>query len=355
MTNPAQSLFFASGYVTAEQAGIHSFLFDEVSGELTVGGSFTGINAPSFILVHPNQKYLYAVSETGQDSHGTLGEVWAFQFEREPFKLQPLNHQTTSGDWPCHLQLDATGNWLLVTNYGTGNAAMYPLQSNGAIGEMVDFIKHDGKGPNVLRQEAAHAHSSIFTPDNRFAIVADLGIDQLIIYELDPSTGKLLFWSAVNTRPGAGPRHLAFHPNGKWLYVANELDSTITQYDYDHAKGALNEKQSLSTLPSDSPENLVADIHLSASGERVYVSNRGHNSIAVYDVNEDGSLKLVSIPPCAGNWPRNFALAPGGQFLLVANQNSNEICVLPVLEGSESLGARVAHASVTGVSCIQFI
>src|SRR5690349_9402396 len=147
MTDPTQSLFFASGYVTAEQAGIHSFLFDEASGELTVSGSFTGINAPSFILMHPNRKYLYAVSETGQGSHGTLGEVWAFQFEREPFNLQPLNHQTTSGDWPCHLQLDATENWLLVTNYGTGNAAMYPLQSNGSIGEMVDFIKHDGKGP----------------------------------------------------------------------------------------------------------------------------------------------------------------------------------------------------------------
>src|SRR6266498_1555062 len=163
MTDPTQSLFFASGYVTAEQAGIHSFLFDEATGELTVAGSFTGINAPSFILMHPNRKHLYAVSETGQGSHGTLGEVWAFQFEREPFNLQPLNHQTTSGDWPCHLQLDATGNWLLVTNYGTGNAAMYPLQSNGSIGEMVDFIKHHGKGPHVVRQEAAHTHSSIFT------------------------------------------------------------------------------------------------------------------------------------------------------------------------------------------------
>jgi 6-phosphogluconolactonase len=355
MTHHAQSLFFASGYATAEEAGIHSFLFDEATGELTVAGSFTGINAPSFMLIHPNRKYLYAVSETGQGSHGTLGEVWAFQFEREPFNLQPLNHQTTSGDWPCHLQLDATGNWLLVTNYGTGNAAMYPIQSNGSIGEMVDFIKHEGKGPHVVRQEAAHTHSSIFTPDNRFAIVADLGIDQLVIYELDPSTGKLLFWSAVNTRPGAGPRHLAFHPNGKWLYVANELDSTVTQYDYDQAIGALNEKQSLSTLPSDSPENLVADIHLSASGQRVYVSNRGHNSIALYDVNEDGSLRLVSIQPCGGNWPRNFALAPGGEFLLVANQNSNEICVLPVLEGSESLGAPIAHARVSGACCIQFI
>src|SRR5574341_55244 len=348
MIHPNQSFFFASGYVTAEQPGIHSFLFDEATGELTASGSFTGINAPSFIVVHPDRKHLYAVSETGKYSHGALGEVWAFHFGREPFNIQPLNHRTTSGDWPCHLQLDATGNWLLVTNYGTGNAGIYPLQPDGSIGEMADFVKHNGKGPNAVRQEGPHAHSSIFTPDNRFAIIADLGIDQLVMYQLDTSTGKLLAYASVNTRPGAGPRHLAFHPNGKWMYVANELDSTVTQYEYDAAKGALLERQSLPTVPSLSPENIVADIHVSASGQRVYVSNRGHNSIAVYDVGEDGSLMLVSIPTCGGNWPRNFALAPRGQFVLVANQNSDEVCVLPILEGTESLGALVARATVTG-------
>jgi len=355
MTHPNQSFFFASGYVTAEQPGIHSFLFDEATGELTASGSFTGINAPSFIVVHPNRRFLYAVSETGQDSHGTLGEVWAFHFEREPFNIQPLNHQTTSGDWPCHLQLDRTGHWLLVTNYGTGSAGIYPLHEDGSIGKMTDFVKYHGKGPNAARQESPHTHSSIFTPDNRFAIIVDLGIDQLAIYQFDISTGKLLPYSSVNTRPGAGPRHLAFHPNGKWLYAANELDSTVTLYDYDNATGALYERQSLSTLPSNSPENLVADIHISASSQRVYVSNRGQNSIAVYDVGEDGSLMLVAIPECGGNWPRNFALAPGGQFMLVANQNSNEVCVLPILEGTESLGDPVARASIPGASCIQFV
>jgi 6-phosphogluconolactonase len=253
------------------------------------------------------------------------------------------------------LQLDATGNWLIVTNYGTGSAGIYPLQPDGSIGEMADFVKHHGKGPNAVRQEAPHAHSSIFTPDNRYAIIADLGTDQLVIYQLDTLTGKLLLYSSVNTRPGTGPRHLAFHPNGKWLYAANELDSTITLYDYDAVNGALTERQSLPTIPSDSPENLVADIHISASGQRVYVSNRGHNSLAVYDVREDGSLSLRSIPTCGGNWPRNFALAPGGQFVLVANQNSNEICVLPILEGMEALGAPVARVNVAGASCIQFV
>lgn len=350
-----RSFFFAGGYAAPEQPGIHSFAFDESNGQLTASGSFTGINAPSFLIAHPNGRWLYAVSETGQDSHGAFGEVWAFQFQREPFSIQPINHQSSRGDWPCHLQLDATGQWLLATNYGTGNAGLYPLQPDGSLGEMTDFVQHHGKGPNTARQEGAHAHSSVFTPDNRFAIIADLGIDQLVIYQLDSSTGKLLPHSSVNARPGAGPRHLAFHQNGKWMYAANELDNTVTHYDYDSTKGSLTEKQSLPTIPSDSPESTVADIHVSATGKRLYVSNRGHDSIAVYDLNGDGSLEMVSIQSSGGNCPRNFALAPGGKFLLAANQNSNEVCVLPILEGTQALGAPVDRAVVTGASCIQFV
>ena len=341
------------GYASAEQPGIQSFLFDETTGQLTGGGSFTGINAPSFLITHPNKRWLYAVSETGKGSHGSFGEVWAFQFEREPFTIQPINHQSTRGDWPCHLHLDATGSWLIATNYGTGNAAIYPVHPDGSLGEMTDFIQHQGTGPNAERQEGPHAHSSIFTPDNRFAIIADLGIDQLVIYEFNSSTGKLLLHSSVNTQPGAGPRHLAFHPNGKWMYAANELDSTVTYYDAE--RGVLLERQTLPTIPSDSPENIVADIHVSASGERVYISNRGHNSIAVYDIGRDGNLTLVNIPTCGGNWPRNFALAPSGRFLLVANQYSNEVCILPLLQGSAALGAPVARMTVAGASCIQFV
>jgi len=351
MTQSNRSLFFASGYATVEQPGIQTFSFDETSGEIKQIGLFTGINTPSYIIAHPNRHWLYAVSETGQDSHGVSGAVWAFDART----LQPINQQSTRGDWPCHLQLDATGNWLIATNYGTGNAAIYPLQADGSLGEMTDFVQHHGTGPNAARQEGAHAHSSIFTPDNRFVIIADLGIDQLVIYEFDSATGKLLLHSSVNTTPGAGPRHLAFHPNDKWMYAANELDSTVTCYDYHAAEGTLNGRQHLPTIPLDSPENIVADIHISKSGARVYVSNRGHNSIAIYEINNNGSLTLVSIPLCGGNWPRNFALSPGERFVLVANQYSNEICVLPVKEGKEALGAPVSRVTVTGASCIQFV
>jgi 6-phosphogluconolactonase len=242
---------------------------------------------------------------------------------------------------------------LITTNYGTGSAAIYPLLEDGSLGEMTDFVQHHGKGPNEARQEGPHAHSSIFTPDDRFAILADLGIDQLCIYEFDAGAGRVLPHSTVESRPGAGPRHLVFHPNGRWFYAANELDSTVTFYEYE-GNGKLIEKQTSSTIPEDTPENIVADIHISTDSKRLYVSNRGHNSIAVFDLNEDGRLSLISNPSCGGNWPRNFAFAPNGRFALVANQYSNEICVLPALEDKEALGTPVARVTMTGVSCIQF-
>jgi len=355
MTSLSTSLVFVSGYAKAAQPSVHAFVFDETNGMLTSHGSFTGITNPSFIAIHPNQRWLYAVSETGKNSDGKFGEVWALRFEREPFAMEAINHQTTRGDWPCHLRIDATGKWIIATNYGTGDSAVYPVLEDGSLGEMGDFVHHQGKGPNEARQERPHAHSSIFTPDNRFVIIADLGIDQLVIYKFDSATGKLSLYTSINTTPGAGPRHLAFHPNKKWLYAANELNSSMTLYDYDATNGALLERQIISSIPSDSPENIVADVHISPSGKRLYVSNRGHNSIATFDIGEDGFLTLVSIPLCGGNWPRNFALSPNGKFILVANQYTNEVCVLPILEGKESLGALVARVTVTGASCIQFV
>lgn len=350
-----RSFFFACGYTKPDQPGIHAFFFDEESGTITRVGSYTGVDSPSFLVVHPNKKWLYAVSETGQSSHGVWGSVCSFRFEREPFSIEPINQVTTRGDWPCHLQFDNPGKWLVATNYGTGNAAIYPIHENGALGEMTDYVQHQGTGPNQERQKGPHAHSSIFTPENRFLLIADLGIDQLVVYKLDHSSGKLLPYHLIKTHPGAGPRHLAFHPNGRWLYVANELNSTVTHHEFNVSNETFIEKDSLSTIPLDSPENIVADIHLNRAGDRLYVSNRGHNSIAVYDIGSEGEMKLISIPSCGGNWPRNFALAPGEKFILVANQYSNEVCALPLSEGKEVLGAPVSRVSVTGVSCIQFL
>jgi 6-phosphogluconolactonase len=351
MPSKSPSLVFASGYAAADQAGIHAFMFDETNGALTPHGSFAGILNPSFIIVHPNGRWLYAVSESSAND-GVPGGVCALSFEREPFALKLLNRQPSGGDWPCHLQLDATGRWLFVANYGTGSASVYPIQKDGSLGEMSDHIQHSGSGPNKQRQEGPHAHSVTLSPDNQFALVADLGLDQVVIYKFDADAGKLSRQGEAKTRPGAGPRHLAFHPNGQWLYVSNELDNTVTLFDY--AAGTLRERQSLSSLPPGAPESGLADIHVSASSQRVYASNRGHNSLAVYDIGSDGLMTLVSIPSCGGNWPRNFALTSNGKFVLVANQYSNEVCVLPMVDGAEAIGATVARVTVAGASCLKF-
>jgi 6-phosphogluconolactonase len=331
------------------------FRFNDATGTLTACGSYAGIASPSFLATHPNRRWLYAVSETDQHRDGAPGSVWALRIEREPPILQPLNHRPSGGDWPCHVQLDLSEKWLLVSNYASGTVAVLPILPDGSLGETTDLVQHQGRSTHPQRQEGPHAHSATFVPDNRFAIVADLGMDQLLVYAFDSSAGKLVAHTRTDTRPGAGPRHIAFHPSGQHIYGANELDNTVSVYAYEAAHGVLRERQTIDTLPPGAPENTVADIHVSPSGQRVYVSNRGHDSIAVYDVAADGRLARIAIVSCGGNWPRHFALAPGGRFMLVANQYSDEVSVLPLLAGSEAIGAPVASAAVAQASCVQFV
>jgi 6-phosphogluconolactonase len=351
-----QHTLYIGSYAAANQPGIYTFTFDETTGKLSAHGSLAGITDPSFLVVHPNKQWLYAVSETHQQKNGTPGSVWAFRATHEPWTLEPINHQVSGGDWPCHLEIDPTGRWLLVSNYASGTIGVLPILADGALGEMTDLVQHHGSGPNAERQEGPHAHSTTFTPDHRFAIVADLGIDALVIYAFDPATGRLREHTRTSTRPGAGPRHIAFHPNAEHVFVANELDNTVAVYAYDAASGTLHEQQIIDTLPPNAPENTVADIHISPSGDYVYVSNRGHDSITIFKVATDGQLALVACRPCAGRVPRNFAIAPGGRFLVVANQQSNELVVLPVRDDTEALGAPIARVtSIKGASCVHFV
>jgi len=355
MRAKTQHPLYVGCYAAADQPGIHAFDFDAATGKLTARGSFTGLTNPSFLVVHPNKRWLYAVSETSLESDGRCGAVWAFQINGLSLTLQPINQQSTAGDWPCHLQIDASGRWLFASNYGTGNVAVFSILEDGALGEVSEFVQHHGRGPHLARQEGPHSHSTTLSPDNRFVIVADLGIDQLVIYAFDGEAGKLRPHSSVPARAGAGPRHMIFSPDGRKLYVANELDSTITAYDYDKENGALREFQCLDTLPPEAPENTAADIHMSHSGRRLYVSNRGHNSIASFGVQEDGQLALLDISSCGGNWPRNFAVAPGEGFMLVGNRFSNEVSVLPMPANEGELGAPVTSAVVAQPACVRFV
>jgi len=349
-----QPLVFISGYAPAGQVGLQGCRFDPATGALRPIGSYNALVNPSYVVAHPNGRWLYAASEIAKSEFGRYGEVFALSYTADPFKIEPINHQTSRGDAPCHLRLDATGRWLLVANYTSGSAAIYPIHDDGSLGEMADFVEHHGHGPNAARQEASHAHSSILTPDNRYAIIADLGLDQLVIYALDPATGKLTPHGHGEAEPGAGPRHLAFHPDQKHLYAANELNSTIALYDYDAAAGTLTRRQVLSTLPQPDPNNTVADIHIDAAGKRVFVSNRGHNSLAAFTIGDEGQLSPAGIYSCGGNWPRNFALAPGGRFILVGNQYSNLVSVLPLDRPEGLIGKALASLPAIGPGCIEF-
>ena len=351
----APYLLYAGSYAGADQPGIYAFTFDAASGALEARGAWGGVANPSFLVVHPDGRRLYAVGETSQAQDGAPGAVWALGRPTEADPLTPLIQQPSGGDWPCHLAFDASGRWLVVSNYGSGTVEVLPLLADGTLGAPTDRQAHAGHGPNPERQTGPHAHSTTFTPDGRFAIVADLGLDALVVYEFDPATGRLHAHATCQTRPGAGPRHLAFHPAGTPLYVANELANTVAVYAYDAAQGGLSEQQVVPTVPPGAPENTVADIHIDPAGERLYVSNRGHDSIAVFAVGAGGQLAPVAMPPCGGRWPRNFAIAPGGRFLLVANQNSGTLDVLPVRDGTDALGPPVASAPVPGVSCVQFV
>lgn len=340
----ASHLTFVGSFAGPDQPGVHALAFDDCSGALTPLAVQGGIANPAFLAVNPTKPCLYAVSEVDG------GSVSAFRFNMDG-SLEPINCQPSGGDAPCHLAMDADGAWLIVSNYSSGSVRLMPIESDGALGEPTHSVQHHGRGTDDRRQAKPHAHSATFSPDGRFVLVADLGIDQIAIYALDADAGKLGAHGSVPVQPGAGPRHLAFHPRGDRLYAANELNNTISAYTYDPMNITLREEQPLTTLPPGAPQSLVADLHVSPDGRRAYVSNRGHDSIATFDIAADGDLSPGPIASCGGCWPRHFNLAPGGEFLLVANQRSGEIAVLPL---GSTLGNAIAKAAVPGASCVQF-
>ncbi len=346
-------LVFTGCYAVSGQPGLRAFDFDTHTGRLAPRGEYCGINAPSFLAIHPNRRWLYAVSETSQGADGVGGHVHALTFARfgDGVTFSPLNAQPSGGDWPCHLRLDPGGKWLMVTNYGSGSAAILPIRADGSLGEPSTLVEHHGKGIDPDRQEGPHAHSAIFTPDGKFAIVADLGTDALVIYRFNE--GGLEKIAETHTTPGAGPRHLAFHPNERVLYVTNELNGTISAYDY--LNGNLTERETLATLPENTTGNLVADLHFSRAGDRLYVSNRGHNSLAVFAVTPQGRLTRLALADCGGDWPRNFALSPDGGFLLVANQYSGDVVSLPLKPENGEIGAPLARFSLPRAACVLFV
>jgi 6-phosphogluconolactonase len=321
-------------YTDKGSKGIHRCELDLASGRLTSPALAAEAKSPSFVAIAPNHRFLYAVSEVEELDGKKSGGVSGFAIDPRTGDLNLLNQQLSGGAGPCHLVVDRTGKHVLVANYGGGSVSVLPIAASGRLGKATAFVQHKGSGPNPQRQEGPHAHSINLDAANRFAVVADLGLDKVFVYRLDPTKGTLTANEppSVSVAAGAGPRHFAFHPNGRIAYVINELNSTVTAFHYDSERGILNPIQSISTLPKGfKGRNYPAEVQVHPSGKFLYGSNRGHNSIAVFTIDpQTGKLSPVGHQSDKIKTPRNFAIDPTGTYLLVANQDSDSVLVFRI-------------------------
>jgi 6-phosphogluconolactonase len=303
-------------YTRQDSKGIYAYRFNPSSGKLTSLGLAAESSNPSFLTVHPNQHFVYAANENPE------GTVSAFAIEAASGHLKFLNSVSSKGSGPCHVAVDQTGKFLFAANYNSGSVAVFPIREDGSLGEASAFVQHSGSSANPQRQEGPHAHSVNVAPDNRFVLVADLGLDQVIAYsrQLKPA-------AITKLTPGSGPRHLVFRADGKFVYVLSEISATVTVFRYDSKEGTLAELQTVSTLPPGFPgPKSGAEIAIHPGGKFLYASNRGHNSIAVFRIDSSqGTLTAAGNVSTQGKTPRNFAIDPTGAFLLAANQDSGNI------------------------------
>lgn len=314
-------------YTGGESKGIYLLDYDAESGAIESRGLAAEIDNPSFLAQHPTLPVVYAVGELGDGG----GAISAFRIDAETGMLHLINRQSSKGDGPCHVAVAPNGRHAAIANYGGGSVALYPLGPDGALAEASAFVQHTGSGPNEQRQTAPHAHAVYFDPASRFLYAADLGIDKMLVYAYGAEDGTLEAREASDglLAPGAGPRHAAFHPNGRFAYVVNELDNTVSVFSHDLTQGILSPLGSVPTLPEGFTDtNSTAEIAMHPNGKFVYASNRGHDSIAVFAVHgESGHLTPLGHVPTGGKTPRNFALDPAGGLLLAANQNSDSVVV----------------------------
>ncbi|MFN2601452.1 MAG: lactonase family protein [Gemmatimonadaceae bacterium] len=337
--------------------GVYLVRMDRRSGKLRQVASVNAGPNPSFLAIHPNGRVLYAANELEKYNGKASGAVSAFAIASDG-SLTRRNEQASEGGAPCYVSLDRSGKVVLVANYVGGNVALLPIKVDGSLEPVAQLDQHNGKGPNAERQEAAHAHCIVADPSNHFALAADLGIDRVFIYRLDID-GKSLHHQPSGDavmKPGAGPRHIAFHPKLPIVLVSNELDSTVAALHFDAQRGALSLLGTHSTVPPGwKGENYPADIHVAPSGRTVYVSNRGHNSIAVFSITgASGALALEQTISTEGDWPRNFSLHPSGPWVLVANQRSNSIVVLARDEKTGRLTSTRERIELPSPVCVRF-
>ena len=354
-------LIFLGTYTPAggESRGIYSVRLDPLTGRLSEPVLAVETPNPTFLAWHPDHRVLYASGE-GPDTAGKItGGAVAFTYDAATGSLARLNARGTGGG-ATHLATDATGRMLVTVNYNGGFTAAFPLAADGSIGPRASFLAHAGPlGPNPVRQEKPHPHSVSISPDNRFAFVADLGLDRVLAYRLDPATGTLApnDPAFIATPPGTGPRHTKFSRDGRFFYILNEIDGSISVCAYDAARGAGTPIQHISPLPAGfkvTDPDRAAEIRVHPNGRFVYASNRGHESLAVFAIQTDGTLQLIELVPCGGKHPRNFELSPDGHWLVCANQNSNNVVGFKVDATTGRLTPTGQSLSVPQAVCVLF-
>lgn len=354
-----QFLLYVGTYTGSKSEGIYAYRFDSGSGEVTELGLAAKATNPTFLAVHPNGRFVYACNETDKWRDQPGGYVTAFKVEPATGRLTELNQQSSVGGGPCHLNVDGSGQNVLVANYGGGSVASLPLSSDGSLKPHSAFVQHVGSSVNPARQKEPHGHSVNLSPDNRFAFVADLGTDKIQTYAFDAGAGSLTARPELDVvlPPGSGPRHFAFGPKGARAYVINELLQTVTSFRYAPKTGKLTAVDTISTVPDAKPVpgNSTAEVRVHPNGKFVYGSNRGHDSIAVFAVGQGGKLTAIQHMPVGGKTPRNFNFDPSGRFLFAGHQGSDSFAVFTVDGKTGRLTATGRTYKVGAPVCFRFV
>ena len=354
-------LVYFGTYTGTKSKGIYVSRLDTDTGKLTAPELAAESASPSFLAIHPNHKFLYAANEVDTFGGKKSGAVSAFSLDAATGKLTSLNQQASGGDGPCHLMVDHSGKVVLVANYGGGSVETLPIEKDGRLGAPATFIQHKGTSVDPQRQEGPHGHFITTDFGNRFALACDLGLDKVLVYKFDPATAALTPNDppSASVAPGSGPRHLAFHPSGRFAYVINEMKCTMTAFTYDPKRGELKELETLSTLPEDEavkPNYSTAEVVAHPSGKFLYGSNRGHNSIVVFAIDSNtGKLARVENVPTQGKTPRGFGIDPTGAFLLAANQDSDNVVVFRIDQKTGRLTATGQSVEVGAPVSVEFV
>ncbi len=363
---PAAGAFFVylGTYTGQKSKGIYRCRFDAATGRLSAPELAAETQNPTWLDIHPRLPALYsagrplllAANEVG--GGGREGSVSAYAIDRAGGKLTLINRQSSRGSGPCHLSIDPSGRCALVANYGSGSIAALPVDADGSLREASAFVQHSGSSVNKSRQQGPHAHWIDVVPGSRFVFTCDLGLDKVLVYELDAAAGSLKArdpaW--VSLKPGAGPRHLAFHPTGRFAYVINEMGNSVAVFALEPERGALRELQTVPTLPEGfAGQSSTAEIQAHPSGRFLYGSNRGHDSIVVFAIDsKTGLLSAVQHEPTRGRTPRNFAIDPTGRWLLAANQGTDSVAVFRIDPQTGRLAPTGEKQDVGAPVCVQF-